>query len=332
LRICNESGLSRRLALGAWAPYLLDRVALEGCVLVRIAPFLFVLLWSSSFVAAKTGLRHLSPLLFVAIRLAACALVLTALMLVLRRSWRPLGGGKWIHCAIAGALMNAVGLMAPHVGLTLAPAAQIALVQSLTPMLAAGLGVALLNERLRPGQWSGLLLGLAGVGLVVGQAALHSPARFAGLVDAFIGVLGLVAGTLYFGRFCRGVPLLPSATMQFISAAATSALCAWLLEVPRAEWTASTVASIAWNTVMVSLGGMGLYCLMLARGTAARTTANFYLVPGTAAVLGWTLLGERLGLLAIGGLVIASAGCWLVNAAAPRREPAALAQRAPVRS
>jgi hypothetical protein len=31
------------------------------------APFLFVLLWSSSFIAAKAGLRHLSPLLFVAI-------------------------------------------------------------------------------------------------------------------------------------------------------------------------------------------------------------------------------------------------------------------------
>src|SRR5579863_4718053 len=109
-------------------------------MLARLAPFLFVLLWSSSFVAAKTGLRHLSPLLFVAIRLAACAVVLVALMLVLRRSWRPLGRRRWLHCAIAGALLNGVGLMGPHVGLLMAPAAQIALVQSLTPLLTAGLG------------------------------------------------------------------------------------------------------------------------------------------------------------------------------------------------
>src|ERR1019366_1645465 len=78
------------------------------------APFLFVLLWSSSFITTKIGLRHISPLLFVAIRLVACAFVLTVLMLLLRRSWRQLSGWKWLHCAIAGALMNAVGLMAPH--------------------------------------------------------------------------------------------------------------------------------------------------------------------------------------------------------------------------
>jgi len=51
-------------------------------VFVRVAPFLFVLLWSSSFIAAKTGLRDISPLLFVAIRLVGCALVLVAAMLL----------------------------------------------------------------------------------------------------------------------------------------------------------------------------------------------------------------------------------------------------------
>ena len=111
-------------------------------MLTRLAPFLFVLLWSSSFVAAKTGLRDMSPLLFVAILLAGCAAVLVVLMLLLRRSWRPLAGWRWLHCAIAGALLNAVGLMAPHVGMLVAPAAQIALVQSLTPLLAAASGVA----------------------------------------------------------------------------------------------------------------------------------------------------------------------------------------------
>ena len=110
-------------------------------------------------------------------------------------------------------------------------------------------------------------------------------------------------------------PLLPGATAQFLSAAIVSALGAWWLETPRADWTAAATAAVAWNTIMVSLGGMGLYFAMLARGTAARTTANFYLVPGTAAVLAWVILGERLSPLAILGLVVASAGCWLVNAA-----------------
>jgi drug/metabolite transporter (DMT)-like permease len=289
----------------------------------RIAPFLFVLLWSSSFITAKVGLRDISPLLFVAIRLVGCAVVLVAVMLVLGRSWRPLGGRRWLHCAVAGALLNAGGLMAPHVGLLLAPAAQIALVQSLTPLLTAVLGIVLLRERLRATQLLGLALGLMGVGLVVGQAALESTTRFQGLLLAFVGVLGLVTGTLYFGRFCRGVPLLPGATAQFVSAAFVSSLGAWLLETPRAHWTEPAIAALAWSAVMVSLGGMGLYSAMLARGSAARTSANFYLVPGTAALLAWLLLGERLSLFAISGLVVASIGCWLVNAAPrDRRRPA----------
>lgn len=287
-------------------------------VLVRIAPFLFVFLWSSSFIAAKTGLRDFSPLLFVAIRMAGCALVLLGLMVALRRSWRPLNGWQWLHCAVAGALLNAIGLMAPHVGLLMAPASQIALVQSLTPLLTAIFGVALLHERLRQRQWLGLLLGMAGVGLVVGRAAVESSSRFDGLVLAFVGVLGLVGGTLYFGRFCRGVPLLPGATAQFASAAVVSALGAWLLETPRADWTLGGIAAIAWNTVMVSLGGMGLYFTMLDRGTAARTSANFYLVPGTAALLAWVILGERLTLTAVTGLLVASVGCWLVSGAGPK--------------
>jgi drug/metabolite transporter (DMT)-like permease len=283
--------------------------------LISAAPLLFVLLWSSSFVTAKVGLRHLSPLLFVAIRLIACALVLAAVMLVLRRSWRPLSNGRWFHCAVAGALLNGVSLMGPHVALVTTPAAQIALVQSLTPLLTAACGVLLLREHLRALQWIGLVLGVAGVGLVVGGAALESTARLQGLLLAFIGVIGLVAGTLYFGRFCRGVPPLPSATVQFAAAAIIASLGTWLLETPHADWTGPTIAAVAWNTAMVSLGGMALYSLMLVRGSVARASANFYLVPGTTAMLAWLLLGERPGLNVIIGLVLASLGCWLVNAA-----------------
>jgi drug/metabolite transporter (DMT)-like permease len=286
-------------------------------VLLRIVPFLFVLLWSSSFIASKTGLRDLSPLLFVAIRLALCAAVLLALMAVRRESWRPLAGGKWFHCSVAGALLNALTLMPPHVGMRFVPAAHIALVQSLTPLLTAVLGVVLLHEPLRSRQWIGLVLGMGGVAIVVGPAAFGSATHLEGLSLAFLGVIGLVAGTLYFGRFCRDIPLLPGATVQFVSGASVSALSAWLLETPIAHWTNDAIAAVAWNTVVVSLAGMGLYACMLARDSAARVSANFYLVPGTAALLSWIVLGERLTPLAVAGLVVASVGCALVGRRAP---------------
>ena len=282
-------------------------------LLLRAAPFVFVLLWSSSFIAAKIGLRHLSPLAFVAIRLSGCAAVLLVAMLLRGESWAPLRGRRWLDCAIAGTLINGVGLMAPHVGLMLVAPAPIALVQSLTPLLTALLGIPVLGERLRALQWAGMGLGVLGVALVVGLAAAHSTARLDGLALAGVGVMGLVAGTLWFGRFCRGIPLLPGATAQFLAAAAVSVLAAATLETPRLDWTTGAVAAVAWNTLAVSLGGMALYFVLLRQGTAARVTANFYLVPGTTAIVTWLFLGERLTPLAIAGFVVAGIGCWLVS-------------------
>jgi drug/metabolite transporter (DMT)-like permease len=62
----------------------------------------------------------------------------------------------------------------------------------------------------------------------------------------------------------------------------------------------------------VSIGAMALYYYMLNRGTAGRVAANFYLIPGTVAILGATLLGERLTAQAVLGLAVASIGVFLV--------------------
>ena len=282
-------------------------------MLDRLVPFGFVLLWSSSFIAARAGLRHLTPLLFVAVRMCVCATLLFAAMLVLRRPWRALRG-TWLHCAVAGVLMNAVLLMVAHVAMTRIPAAPIALIQTLNPLLTAALAWPVLGEKLRPVQWLGVVLGASGVVVIVGMAALHSRVDLDLLLLNVLGVVALCGGTLYFGRFCRGVPLLEGTTVQFLACAVVCVAATAMFETPHADWTAGAVAAVAWNAVFVSLGGMVLYFVMLRRGTAARATANFYLMPGTAALMAWALLGETLAPLAVAGLAVSSLGCWLISA------------------
>jgi len=283
-----------------------------GAMLIRLVPFAFVLLWSSSFIGARVGLRHVTPLLFVEVRLCISAALLVLAMLVLRRPWHVLRG-RWLHCAVAGILVNTVLLDPAHVAMTRMHAAPIALIQTLNPLLTALLAWPLLHERLRPWQFLGLGLGVAGVVLIVGLAAGQSPVQLDLALLTMMGVLGLVSGTLYFGRFCRGVPLLENATVQFLAAAAAGALAIPLFETPHADWTTGAIMATLWNAVGVSLGSMVLYLLMLTRGTAARATANFYLVPGTAAMLAWLLLGETLTALTVLGLAVSSVGCWLVG-------------------
>jgi drug/metabolite transporter (DMT)-like permease len=285
-------------------------------MLNRLAPFAFVLLWSSSFVSTRAALNYVSPLAFITSRLGLCALVLFVITAGSRRRFTPLAG-KWQHCAIAGALINGLMLASSHWGIVRTGAAPLALVQTLNPILTALLGGPLLGEWLRARQWLGLVLGAAGVGLVVGTAALSNTTQFDGLAVGAGGVLALTAGTLYYARFCRDLPLLAGTAVQFISATTVCAALTFLFETPYATWTGTAVTALMWNAGPVSFGGMALYFLMLTRGTAARATSNFYLVPGVTALMAWLFLGEGLSLLAVVGLVTASIGCFLVSA--PRR-------------
>ncbi len=269
-------------------------------MLDRLAPFGFVLLWSSSFIAARVGLRHLSPLLFVAVRMCVCALVLVAAMVVLRRPWRVLRG-VWLHCAVAGVLMNAVLLCAAHVAMTRVPAAPIALIQTLNPLLTAALAWPVLGEKLRPVQWLGLLLGASGVVIIVGMAALHSRVELRLLLLNVLGVSHCAAA-------------------RCISAGSAAACRCWraqrcsLSPLPSAAWrrwrcsrrrmpTGRRARSPRSRGTRRSCRWAGWCCTSSCCGAAraARATANFYLMPGTAALMAWALLGETLAPLAVAG-------------------------------
>ncbi|HXA95309.1 MAG TPA: DMT family transporter, partial [Candidatus Dormibacteraeota bacterium] len=138
----------------------------------RLAPYGFVLLWSSSFITARVGLALVSPLLFVALRLVAAAALLGIVLAVRRQSWAPLRG-RWHHLALAGALVNGVTLSAFHVGMVTENVAVMALMQTLSPMLIALAAMPLLGERLGSRQWLGLALGAVGVIMVVAPRALE---------------------------------------------------------------------------------------------------------------------------------------------------------------
>jgi drug/metabolite transporter (DMT)-like permease len=166
---------------------------------------------------------------------------------------------------------------------------------------------------LRPVQLLGLALGVAGVLLILGVKALNSRAELPGLLATVAGVCALSGGTLYYRRFCRDLPPLPAVTAQFLASAVVCMASAILLERFWTDGDAGAFIGIAWNTIAVSIGGMALYFLMLTRGSAARATVNFYLVPGVTSVLTWAFLGEKLTPVMVLGLVVSSVGCWLVG-------------------
>ncbi len=127
---------------------------------------------------------------------------------------------------IAGVLINDLYLSGGYLALQNISAATMALIAALYPMLPASLAGPILNENMRPLQWFGLTLGLAGVILVVGEQAARVESLTGALVG-FAGVVCLAIGTIHYRKHCRDVNLLIANTVQLSSA---GVLCALLSE------------------------------------------------------------------------------------------------------
>ena len=242
-----------------------------------LAPYGFILLWSSSFVTARVGLALVSPLLFVAVRLVAAAALLGIFLALRGESLAPLRG-RWVHLAIAGALVNGVTLSAFHVGMVTENVALMALVQATSPMLIALAAVPLLREPLRAPQALGLVLGTAGVALVLLARGLAGPAGWGAIGLGFLGALGLASGTVYFGRVGRDVPLVAATAVQVAAGAALTLAAMLLFEPPHAAAAAAAGAAVAWNVLAVvglAVASRGVFLVArkgAGRGDGARGT------------------------------------------------------------
>ena len=275
-------------------------------MLPAILPFLFALLWASSYVAAKIGLADISPYAFVAIRLAIAAVAAIVMVLALRRPLEPVRR-RWLHLMIGGALAHGLALATTHKALVSVAATPTALVHAFHPILTAALGVLLLNERFALWQWLGVALGLTGVVLGVPHDADFGVITLLGL-----SLFGLSGGTLYLKKFAADVPPFEATAAQLIGGALLAIAMTVFFETPHAALTPGLVGAMTWNVLFMSIGGMAIYNLMMDRYGAAKAASGFFIVPGASALIAWTLLDERLPTLALVGLAAATVGVALV--------------------
>ena len=70
---------------------------------------------------------------------------------------------------------------------------------------------------------------------------------------------------------------------------------------------------MAWQIIVVSGVAWLVLLILLKRGTASQTVALFFLVPPTAALMGFVVLGEPMTAIDIGGMVLASIGVYIAT-------------------
>lgn len=280
------------------------------------APAVFVILWSTGFIAAKAGLPYAEPLTFLSIRFALVTVLMLPVALLVRARWP--GRVEAGHIAVVGLLMHGGYLggvfSSIHHGL---PAGLSALIVGLQPVLTATVVGPLLGERVVPRQWLGLILGFAGVAIVLFERyGLGSGGFGAGAVIlATIALVGITAGTIYQKRFCAQANLYTGAVIQYAAASVPMVLLAYLFETRAVEWAPPFIAAMAWLTLVLSVGTISLLYTLIRRGAVSKIASLFFLVPPATALTAWFMFGETLGLLALGGVALTVFGVYLVQRA-----------------
>lgn len=280
---------------------------------LRAMPAVFVLIWSTGFVVARFGMPHAPPFSFLSWRYALSCLAFTLWVLWARAAW-PQGRVQFLHLAVTGVLMHGgyLGGVWSAVKLGLG-AGTAALIVGLQPVLTALWVSATGSEhRVTARQWAGLLLGLAGLTLVVWHRLGLGEASLASLSWAGMALLSITAGTLYQKRFVRPCDVRSANLVQLAAALAVSWPLA-LIEPQAMHWSGELIGAMAWSVLALTLGGSSLLYLLIQRGAATQVASLMYLVPPCTAVLAWALFSEALGLRVLGGIGLTVAGVALVT-------------------
>ncbi len=282
--------------------------------MVPWTPWIFVGLWSTGFVAARYATTDTGPLTFLAVRmvLAAAALAVFATIRAAPRVDRHLI--PWV--VLAGLGMHVLYLGGVFVAIDRGlPSGVSALIAGLHPVLTALASRRVLGERLVRLQWIGVGLGFAGViAVVVDRLLTHSTGVTVMTMGASaLSVLGMAGGTLVQRKKCSTMPLLWGTVVQYTSAAVVLSVLAVTWEHVDFRVTGRSLFALLWAVVILSIAAVLLMLWLLQRRAASQVTSLFFLTPALSAVEGAVLFGERLGALALVGLLISLLGVAFVT-------------------
>ncbi|GAC1419409.1 MAG: DMT family transporter [Candidatus Velthaea sp.] len=279
------------------------------------AALFYVFLWASAYVPSKIGVLDSSPLWFLVVRFAvAGGIAFIAARLMGARL--PQTRGEWLAVFVLGVLGNAIYLGFSYEALRHLASGVGAIMASTNPLVLAIVAPYVLRESLNPLKIAGLVLGFGGVVAVMIARTGSGSAEPRDVLLAFLGVLGSVAATIVYKKYCGNLDVRMTTSLQLLAAGLVLLPFAPLLEgAPHMLWTPRIIASFFYVVLVMSFGASVLWFWLLGRGEASRVSAFYFLTPIFGLGLAFLLLHEPVGARDIGGLVAIALGIFLVQRA-----------------
>ncbi len=276
----------------------------------------------------KVGLVHFPPVLFAAVRFDVAGLILLAYAARVTDRVRPRGRSEWGAVAASGVLMIAAYHALLFVGEQFTTSAAAAVVVGLNPVVTTGFARALLpDERLSPLGFVGLVVGLAGVVVLVGvDPAALATSRGRGVALVFGATVAFSLGSVLTRRSDSGLPSESSTAWAMLLGAAVLHLGSVAAGERAGTVTLGPEAVGALAYLAAAASGLGflVYFDLLDRLGPVEINLVSYAAPVVAAATGAALLGETPTLRTAVGFVVVCCGFALIKRAALARELARL--------
>ena len=283
----------------------------DETALIRVMPVPFVLIWSTGFIVARYGMPHAPPLKFLLLRYFFSIACFLPWILMARVKW-PATRMQWAHLALTGVLMHACYLGGVWAAVKAGMGSGLsALIVGIQPVLTA-LWLSGTGGRVSARQWGGLVLGFAGLVLVVSRKfGQGGEADWANVSMAVGALFAITLGTLYQKRFVKPCDVRSANAVQLMAAFLVTLPLA-LLETESVHWSAEMMGAMAWSVLVLTLGGSSLLYMLIQRGAAASVASLMYLVPPVTAMIAWLLFSEPINTATVVGTLMTVMGVAVV--------------------
>ena len=280
--------------------------------MVKIFPFIFILLWSSAFITTKPIIDNSDPFSALAFRFSMVAIGFF-LFSIYTKQKIFINKKNFIESFFSGVLFHGLYLGGVFFSISKGmPTGIAALIVTLQPILTNALSGPILNEKVTIKQWVGVLLGFIGASLVLGLD-IGSKIPITGLIATIIALLAITSSTIWQKKISNNLPLSVSNMYQAIGGFSFHLFVVIFFAKPYIDFSQTFIIAMSHQIFLVSFGAFTILMYLIKNNSASKTVSIFFLIPATSAFMAWLFLNENLTNLDLLGFLITTIGVYIAT-------------------
>ena len=280
--------------------------------MVKVFPFIFVLLWSSAFITTKPIIDNSEPFSALAFRFLFVAIGFYLFCLISKQKIL-INKKNFIESFLSGVLFHGFYLGGVFFSISKGmPTGIAALIVTLQPILTNALSGPILKERVSNKQWLGVILGFIGAAIVLGLD-IGSEIPIAGLIATIIALIAITSSTIWQKKLSNNLPLPVSNMYQAIGGFVFHLFVILFFAKPYINFSETFIIAMGHQIFLVSFGAFTILMYLIKNNSASKTVSIFFLIPATSAFMAWLFLNESLTNLDLLGFLITTIGVYIAT-------------------